>query len=434
MKRVLFLAYLFPPIANSGTQRPTKFVKYLPSFGWQPTVLTAAHFDGHRVDHSLLNDIPECARIVRVPMLNEQVGATVASLTGGHRLGLKIAEAISWRLRDRRSSPDLYALWKPTVVRAALRLFHDTGFDAIVATGFPWTSLLAGAEIAAATGRPLIADFRDLWAGESVFRDRRPPREEELALEGSVIERAAMVVTPSLSTCRYLAATHPEAPGEKFCAIRNGFDHADFTGDVERDPAQPFRIVFTGVWKEGYNPAQLYDSIEWIRRSHPRLLDNVEVIAAGFTPGEAERRQLGAHIKEVGGVTHDVAVALMRSADILFATHIDPERQWAIPAKVYEYLASGSPILALLDPDQETAQILRATGGAAIVSADDPGTLYDALARALRERRLDVPPRNAAAMAAFERRNLTAQLAGALDRVVSEAPAAARARRMSSAA
>ena len=68
MKRVLFLAYLFPPISNSGTQRSLKFVKYLSERGWEPIVLTASSFDGHVTDDRLLDEIPRDVRVVRVPM------------------------------------------------------------------------------------------------------------------------------------------------------------------------------------------------------------------------------------------------------------------------------------------------------------------------------------------------------------------------------
>lgn len=414
MKRVLFLAYLFPPIANSGTQRPLKFAKYLTEYGWEPVVMTAASFEGQPTDAGLLADVPDRVRVIRVPMLNEKIAATITSVTGGSGIGRRLGDAISWRLRNRRRSPDLYALWKPAVMRAAMELFKKDGFDAIYATGFPWTSLVAGAELAQATGRPLVADFRDLWAGETSFGADRPAHDEELAMERAVLERATTVVSASASIGRQLAAAHPEIDEDKFVAIHNGFDAADLHGDAPARPAK-FRIVFTGVWKDAYNPAALYDTIDWIRRSHPALLDGVEVLAAGFTPGEARRRGLSEWIDERGVVPHDTAVEWMRSADILFLSHIDPDRQWAVPGKLYEYLASGAPVLALTPDDKETAQIIGRVGGGIAVSPDDPGVLLKVLSDALGKRKLDVPARNEAALALFERRQLTAKLAAVLD-------------------
>ena len=175
-RRVLFIAYLFPPIANSGTQRPLKFAKYLPQFGWEPIVLTAHRVSEHRQDHGLLEDVPLDMRVVRVPMLNDRIGAVAGTLGLGVVKRKTIAEGISWRLRNRWRSPDLYALWRPTARRAAMKLYRDVGFDAIYATGFPWTSLLTGMDVSKLTGRPLVADFRDLWASEDLFKpaDRCP--------------------------------------------------------------------------------------------------------------------------------------------------------------------------------------------------------------------------------------------------------------------
>jgi hypothetical protein len=169
MKRVLFLAYLFPPIANSGTQRPLKFVKYLSQYGWQPTVVTAAHAGGHRVDTGMLADIPPDVDVVRVPMVNEWARDAIQRVAGGTALGRRFAESINWRMRAHFRRPDLYALWRPMARRAGLRVLRESRHDAIFATGFPWTTLLVGLDLSRATGLPLIADFRDPWVGEDLF-------------------------------------------------------------------------------------------------------------------------------------------------------------------------------------------------------------------------------------------------------------------------
>lgn len=419
MKRLLFLAYLFPPIANSGTQRSLKFAKYLSEYGWETTVLTASQFHGHAIDAGLLRDVPADVRVVRVPMLNERIGALLTLALGGGVIASRLGDAVRWRLQNRRRAPDFHAWWQPTAFRRAMRLHRESPFNAILATGYPWTALVAGCALSKATGVPLVADFRDLWAGERLFRDTRPPVAEELALEAEVLAGAAKVVTASATIARRLMAAHPDVDHERFVTIHNGFDPVDL--DVPPHPPAPdrrFRIVFTGVWKDGYNPAELYDAVEWIRRAAPALLDHVEVITAGFPPGEAERRGLQNVITERGVVSHHDAVALMRSADVLYLSHVDRDRQWVVPGKLYEYLASGSPVLALTHPDCETAEIITRVGGGIVISPEDPGELYETLRHALEERRLAVPPRVATALGSFERRHLTAKLAHTLDDVM----------------
>lgn len=435
MKRVLLLAYLFPPIANSGTQRPLKFAKYLGQHGWAPTVVTAAQFENHRTDPGLLADIPAGVQVVRVPMLNQRVGAALAKSLGGTAIGQRLGNGVEWRMQNRYRTPDLYGLWRPTAVRASMRIFRDVGFDAIYATGYPWTSLLVGRDVSKATGCPLVADFRDLWAGETSFLSERPDRAEELALERAVVDTAQSVVSTSSAMTRLMIAAHPEADAGKFVTIHNGFDPEDLdVTQPPRQPDQPFRIVFTGVWKEGYNPSALYDSIDWLRRSQPKLLDGVEVVAAGFEPGEAKRRGLLSHITEVGVLPHRDAVALMHSADVLYLTHADSSRQWAVPGKLYEYLASGRPVMALTNPDGETGQIIGQVGGGLAIAADDPGALYQAIADACRLRKLETPPLDRHALAGFERRHLARRLTNVLNDVTSRVAAPGVVSRMSPAA
>lgn len=422
MKRVLFLAYLFPPIANSGTQRPLKFTKYLSRHGWEPTVMTAARFEGQRVDHGLLAEMPPGLEVVRVPMLNERIADGITAAGFGTAIAKQIAGGISWRLQARFRSPDLYGLWRPTATRAALRLFRKRPFDAIYATGFPWTTLLVARDVSLATGRPLIADFRDPWAAEDLFRDARGEGVAEAALERSVVSQAASVVTVSDTFTRQLRAAYPDMEESKFQTIYNGFD----PDDLARPPLAPnqkFRIAFAGVWKTGYNPSPLYDVIDWLKRSRPRLLDGVEFVAAGFDPGEAARRGLQEHIREVGVLPHRDAVALMHSADVLFMTNADGARQQlAVPAKLYEYLATGRPVIALTHPGGDAARVLQQVGGGIAVPPDDPGALLDIVTTTLRDRRLPTPPANRAALSVYERPNLAGRLASLLDEATNGTP------------
>lgn len=432
MKRVLVLAYLFPPIANSGSQRPLKFVKYLSRFGWEPIVMTAANFGDHRIDEGLLADIPDGTSVVRVPMLNERIAGAIATIGLGTTLARRLADGVSWRLKTRFRRPDLYSLWRPLARRAAMKVFHDRGFDAIYATGFPWTSLLIGRDVSKATGRPLIADFRDPWAAEDLFRAEHPSGDAELALEQSIVRHAASVVTVSTTMTARMIAAHPEVDAEKFVTIHNGFDPEDINGAAP-PPHQRFRIVYTGVWKEGYNPAALYDAIDRIRRSTPDVLTDVEVIAAGFEPGEARRRDLAGFITEVGVLSHEDAVALMHSADLLFLSNGDGARQQlGLPGKMYEYLATGRPVLAFTDPSGDAGRIIQQVGGGITVPTENPGLLVEVIAAACRNKKLDTPPPNRSVLAAFERPNLTQKLAELLEQATNRTPIPAGSPRSSS--
>ncbi|MBY0496296.1 MAG: glycosyltransferase [Cyanobacteria bacterium] len=408
MKRVLFVAYLFPPIASSGAQRSLKFVKYLAGHGWEPIVLTAARFDGHAVDAALVDELPRGVRIERVPMLHEQIGGVIATALGGGSIGRQAGQALARRWQARHPDPDRYAPWQPGALRAAKRLFRDIGFDAVFATGYPWSALTVGRAIGAATNRPFIADFRDIWTGDS---DARPLH----AAEADVVNGAAAVICTTDRMRQHMSNTHPAVDEARFVTIHNGFDAAEFEHAAPPRAERPFRIVYTGMWTEGVNPGALYNTIDWIRRSNPDALDNLEVVAAGFAPGEARRRGLSRHVREIGPVAHRDAIDLMRSAHLIYLGHRDPERQWAVPGKLYECLATGTPVIAQTQTDGELARMMRRLGGGKVLSAQGPGELYYTLLDACRTKTVQVPPLNADALASFEHRALTAKLAAVLD-------------------
>jgi hypothetical protein len=104
-ERVLVIAYWFPPIADAAAQRPVTFAKYLPSNGWAPIVLTAAHAGEHRVDPALAAEAPAGVPVIRVPMLNEQIGRFAAGLALGMPGGGRLASEVSWRLGERFHRP-----------------------------------------------------------------------------------------------------------------------------------------------------------------------------------------------------------------------------------------------------------------------------------------------------------------------------------------
>jgi hypothetical protein len=421
-RHVLFLAYLFPPIANAGTQRPLKFAKYLPQFGWDPLVVTAQRISEHRRDERLLEDLPLDMRVVRVPMLSDRIGAVAGTLGLGMMKRETIAAGISERLRDHWKSPDDYALWRPTARRAAMKLYRAVGFDAIYATGFPWTSLLTGMDVSKLTGRPLVADFSDLWISEDLRASDGLDHDRQM--EGEVVNHAAAVLSISSKMTERMIAAHPSANPAKFYTVPNGFDPSDMAR-IEPWPHQRFRVVYTGDSQPGNGLDHLYDAIEAIARTEPAVLANVEVMAAGFEPGPAHKRGLSEYIDELGVLSRDDTVALMRSADVLYLRNFEGIRQdWRLPGQIFEYLATGRPLLAVAQPDGEAGRLIKRIGGGVVVDPSDTTRLRQILADAFRRGVLETPKHDQVLLRAFERPALTRLLASVLETVTRRAAVA----------
>jgi glycosyltransferase involved in cell wall biosynthesis len=412
VKRVLVIAYFFPPLANSGTQRLTKFVKWLPEFGWQPVVVAGrGAFDDLR-DETLSRELDAALDVSRVPMLNEVLGNAVARLFGT-RAGL----AVNWRMRFALSRPDLYGAWRYTARRAGMALMQAQSFDAILATGFPWTALLVGRDLSVSTGVPFVADFRDVWTLDDVFlqgaitrRDRR--------LEQSVVRQASSVISVSSTMTDMMRELHPTEDAEKFQTVLNGYDPNDLS-TLEPYPAPAegkVRIVYTGVWRPAYGPHLLYEAIAALHRDEPETIRNLEVVTAGFPKGHAREMGIDRSVTELGQISHPLALGLMASAHALYAP-VAPGvyHRLALPGKLYEYLGVGRPVFSTTAADGETAKLLGRVGGGRVLPSEK-AAVRSLLTEICRAGELVVPPVSQSALSFFERRNQTKVLAELLDR------------------
>jgi glycosyltransferase involved in cell wall biosynthesis len=416
--RVLMIAYLFPPIANSGVQRPLKFAKHLKRLGWDLQILTVDRALDECVEPELMSEVPKEAEIIRIPMLCDKIGERLGSFAFTQTAGRKLAEAVSWRLREKFIFPDRHALWRPTAKRAALKLFHRAGYDVIWATGFPWTSLLVGRDVSRITGKPLVVDFRDPWSGEDelALHDSR-----HQTLERSVLDQASAVVSawPKLTESLIRNCSNPN--DKTFITIPNGFEPEEFEGAAPflRPTPDRITIVYTGVWKDGYGPSLLYDAISCIARTDPSSISNLSVMTAGFAPGQAVRYGISEYVREFGRMTHTKALSLMKSADVLFLPVFNGKQErFHLPGKLFEYAAAGKPILAAVPPDGESAAFLARVGGGYVIPPRDPAALQQAIQQLARLGSLPVIPQDRTQLDCYRRSYLAERLAEVLKKAV----------------
>lgn len=419
MKKVLFIAYLYPPIANSGTQRSVKFANYLNDYGWKPIVLTVENPPGCVLEPALLNEVRPGMRVERVPFWSRQVAANIASALKCFLPAHRVEEGLEWRLRGAFTIPDSYAMWGPAAVKRALKIFNDEGFDCIYATGAPWTSFLVARAIARLTGRPYVLDYRDPWSAwdfgwdDSSFVKKRISRYLDL----QVLNGAAAVISVTGTMVKAIGALK-SSKASVFC-ITNGFEPEEFFGapTVSNKPDR-IRIVYTGVWKSGYSPILLYDALLLLKRNHPEAYSSLDVVCAGYPPGQAEKQQLGDTVQELGRIPHSEAIALMKSADVLFLPVAQGHfAAGMLPGKLFEYLGSERRIIAEVPEVSEVSQVLDSVGGAIRVEPGDAEGLAEVLVDIAHAGGPTWSPPYPDRKAHFERRNLTAQLAEILSLV-----------------
>jgi glycosyltransferase involved in cell wall biosynthesis len=426
--RVLFVAYLFPPIGGAGVQRTTKFVKYLPEHGWDCSVLSVSRGSVPVWDESLTSDVPRQTRMIRARTWEPAYGFKTAAARGERRSPVQaIKRAVAWAGRS-VLQPDPQVLWAPAACAQGLQLLGDVPHDAIVATAPPFSGLLVGRWLAQRAGLPLILDYRDEWSLSNVHYENRRPGPVtsfiQQRMENWALRASSVVLATTQASASALGAVARRAGGDpREICIYNGYDAADFRLHLSTTATERFRLVYTGTLWSLMSIVPLLAALEALQAIDPALVARVDVVLAGRrTPEQSvalERaRNLSCRFEVHDYIDHAGAVRLMRGADALClllenATGAD---RW-VPAKTFEYLAAGRPVLAVV-PRGELQTIIESCGGTRVVPSGDRSALVAALRDMLTAHRDGVwETTTTRDPSRFERRALAGQLAAVLDRV-----------------
>ncbi|MFV0443587.1 MAG: glycosyltransferase [Planctomycetaceae bacterium] len=444
-RRVLFVSCFFPPTGGVSVQRVTKFVKYLPDYGWDCSVLTVANPSVPLRDDSLSQEIPP-ATIIRRARTWEPgyaVKQSVSASGGGSRGGV-VTRSIKSLIRRAGSAvlqPDPQVLWRWPALKAGLQLLRETPHDAIIATGPPFSSLLLGATLKRKTGVPLVLDYRDEWGISNAYWENKRPgwiatRVQSLMQRHALRAADLIVATTPASTAAIAELGNQCGSHATSACIYNGFDPTDFPPIDSHSPTRPnygngtsrYRLAFVGtLW--ALNPIDpLITAIKTLAQTAPQLLEQLELVVAGRRTEDQERaldqlQGLPCAVVRLPFVRHAEACQLMRSADALLLLNADyPETHRIVNAKTFEYMAAQRPIF-LIAPQGDLHDVVRDLPGAVLTTPSDPLVIADRLSLELERHRCGFELDHGAwDVARFERRRLSQQLAEKLDQLHHGAP------------
>jgi Glycosyltransferase Family 4/Glycosyl transferases group 1 len=430
MKRVLLLAYMFPPIVDGGGFRPFAFARYLPEFGYQPIVLTRPDTANLPVDRSQLDKLPSSVHIDRLAYGFEEgwlrhvrrrlSWLRPAEAALGKPAGW-IADGVAWRVARRDERRPWEVSWMEPAIARGLRLIEQFKPDVILATAPPFESLKAGYELHTRTGIPLVADFRDPWTYGVLWKPATARRARiEQAWERRVIDTArhVLVVTPSMR--RMMIEKYPEIEG-KLDLLMNGFE--DLAETDAAPPKDRLVVSMVGTFMERRLSALPFEALRRLRALHPEVAADVRVqlIGPDHSTTSPERRiaaeGLSDMVTYLGAVGHDRCRELMRASHVLL--HLEPTAWYAVSSKVFEYLAAERPILGMVPAGSDDELFLKQSGAGENLGLDDPDKVVDAIHRLWsdwRGGRLGFRV-DRTWLKQFHRREQTRRLAGVLDAV-----------------
>jgi glycosyltransferase involved in cell wall biosynthesis len=370
---VLIIAYHFPPQAgSSGLLRSLKYCRYLPQFGWHPAVLTPHTRAYEIIDEKSLNSIPKGVPVIR-----------------SFAIDTKKHMGIGGRYLRYMALPDRWVSWVFGGVPTGLRAVREHKIDVLYSTFPIMSAAVIGLWLQRFTGLPWVLDLRDPMGQDDCGNDRLV-RGVWNKVERACMRRVSRVIFTAESTRRIYLERYPEFLKPEMCVlISNGYDEADFR-HLELSAIGPvpagrrIRLVHSGlIYPVERDPRPMFSAVGRLKKMGRLSADRVQIVFRAPGSEDLYRRLLTERdiedlITLEPHMPYRQALQECAEADgLLLFQAADCDMQ--IPAKAYEYLRIGKPILALTTHAGDTATLLREVGGATIVNIASEDEIYEGL-------------------------------------------------------
>lgn len=419
MRKVLMIAHQFPPVGGSGVQRSAKFAKYLPLFGWEPVVLTRDDSKMTLRDTSLLEELPENIEIIRTPACDLTVLPSLLN---------KVGKFIAWKLLI----PDGEVLWMRKALPQALKRVSKGDIEAVYTTSYPYSDHLLGLELKKSfPGIPWIADFRDEWTNNPYLLDNphMPYRmKKEKEMEREVLTRADALITNTPIMKENFVRLNPGMDLDKrMVVIPNGYDSDDFMDIRQTDKNNSrFTLTYTGALYGRRKPDKIIEAIGKLVSDGIIDKNKIRIRFIGSFKPEVlknliERNGLDGAVELVNYMEHQQCIVEMVKSDaMLLIEGGGPGSEAFYTGKIFEYIQTSNPILAVIPAKGAAAEIIRRTGTGIVCDWADEKAIqqgFVALYEAWLKGEKIIDPDNEE-IARYDRKALTKSLSELLDKQI----------------
>lgn len=377
MKKVLIISYYWPPSGGIAVQRCLKFAKYLPEYGWDPTVYAPENAQYPVFDPSTLEELPEGLKVIKKPIIElfglykKLSGKTKSDGVSGNPLQVRsskynlIDEFAIW-FRGNFFIPDARALWVRPSVKFLTEYLKKNPVDAIFSDGPPHTNTRIACKVSENTGIPWLADFQDPWTQVDYYSllkltkwaDRRHRQMEQEAFR---VAKKMTIASPSWKT-------DIESIGAKNVnVIYWGYDEYDFRNAPPKG-SQNDEFIVSHAGQLGFdrNPDGFLKALAELLGENPVFAGKVKIKLAGSVDYSVKKgiKELGLeHLTSyLGNIKREDAIKLtLNSQLLLLPLNKAPNAKGRIPGKLFEYLRSDVPIICFGPADSDVGNILQET-------------------------------------------------------------------------
>ena len=423
-KKVLIICYYWPPAGGPGVQRWLKFVKYLPEFGIDPIVYCPQNPNYPIIDQSLLNEIPKHVEIIKQPikepyalakLFSKKSATTISSGVIPKSQKQTLIEKLMLYVRGNYFIPDARKNWVEPSVSFLSNYLRDQQIDTIITTGPPHSLHLIGLQLKQQLNLKWVADFRDPWTTIGYHKALKLTKSSELkhqTLEAQVLNSADHIVVTSKHT-QVEFKTKTEQP---ISVITNGYDNHSVKVEG-RD--EKFTLSHIGSLLSERNPKVLWEVLAELIQSNTEFASKFQLNLVGVVSEDVlesiHKSGLETYVNLVGYVSHDDAIKFQLKSRLLLLIEIDSEDTKAIiPGKLFEYLVSKTPILAIGPEDSDIQQIITETNTGSYFSYHQRENLKTRIVSYFKDYQQDTLTINPIGLQKYSRKNLTKVLSSVI--------------------
>lgn len=391
MKKLLIIAYYWPPSGGAGVQRWLKLSKYLSDLGVEVHVITVDenYASYTQTDQSLLHDIHPKVKVYKTKSFEPiNIYARLVGKENVPTAGFANVDSASFKqklvtsIRSNFFIPDPRKGWKKYAVRKAIEVIQKENIKTVITTSPPHSVQLIGLALKKKLGIKWIADFRDPWTDiyyYQLLRHTAYSKYFDSKYERMVLENSDQIITVSQGCKDSFLSKTDKISSEKIQLIPNGFDHTDFE-NLEKEKNNIFTITYTGTISDQYEPQIFFDALQDLTQKYQNAAFKFQLIGSLSPRIKSYLEPLKFEFEFIPTVPHSEINQYQKQADLLFLAI--PNVSFAkgiLTGKLFEYLGTHNKILALGPEDSDAASILKQCNAGEIFDRKNKQPIFDYL-------------------------------------------------------
>lgn len=407
-------------------QRWLKFVKYLPDFGIQPVVYIPENPTYPIVDENLVKEVSDKAIILKQKIFEPYQLASFFSKNKTRKISSGIIpnkkkqsflDKLFLLIRGNLFIPDARVFWVKPSVRFLEKYIVENNIGTIVTSGPPHSLHLIGLELKQKLKIKWFADFRDPWTTIGYHKSLRLSNysaKKHKFLEHKVLNTADTIIVTSKTT----KIEFESITSKPIAVITNGYDEENVEKQVLDSK---FSLAHIGSFLSERNPMILWESLVELINEIPEFKNHLEIKLIGAVSQEVletiAQFGLNPYLNNMGYVSHGEAIAHQKKSQVLLLIEINSkETRSIIPGKLFEYMVSGRPIIAIGPNGSDFAEIITDTNTGVFFEYSEKAKLKNVISDYYNQYLDGKLQSNAVGLQKYSRRSLTKDLVEVLNK------------------